>query len=304
MCRVDITENVSLERSVHGYDSESAYHLGIVGDLDGTDHKVFLEEIDIADHLFLDLVADSERACRAKLAAALLHEVDHSVLDHFGIHFESRDLLGVGKTVEHGICHIAHTALDRQERGGNATGLHLAYEETAHVGAYHLCGLVERSERLDTLVAVAHHHAHDLLGIELEHGGTDAVTGMENRYLTTIGGIERQIDVVKTIESMAQLLVELDDDTLGHLGNCRDIAYTCTDNDCTVVLDVADLDDSYIYVTDKTLAEFLSCLREMKIIVVGIMTIDALTQIRVILIGCTATDSIGTGKHSVTLVGG
>ena len=69
---------------------------------------MLLEEVDIAYHLFLNLVAHGERACGAEAASSVLHEFDHGILYHLGVHLERRDLLGVGESVEHGIGNVAH----------------------------------------------------------------------------------------------------------------------------------------------------------------------------------------------------
>ena len=50
------------------------------------------------------------------------------------------------------------------------------------------------------------------------HGRTDAVTYLEDGYLPTVGGIERKIDVMESVEGVAQFFVKLYDDLLGHAG--------------------------------------------------------------------------------------
>ncbi len=302
MGRVDVAEDVGLECGVHGYDAESAYHLGVVGDLHRAEHQMLLEEVDVADHLVLDLVAHRERAGRAEFAAALLHEVDHGILHHLGVHLERRDLLGVGQTVEHGVGHVAHARLDGEERRGDASGFDLADEEAAHVGTDHLGGLVERSERLDTLVVVAHHHADNLLGVDLQHGRADAVAGLEDGYLAAVGGIEGQIYVMQSVEGVAQLLVELDDHALGHLGDGGDVAHAGAYDYCAVILNVADFDDGDVDVANLTVAQLLGGLREVEVEIVRVMRVDALAQVGMVLIGGAAADGVGTGEYAVTLV--
>ncbi len=109
MGRVDVAEDVSFKGGVHGDYTKSTDDLGVVGDFRRTENNMLLEEFDVADDFILNLVGNGERTGGTEFATALLHEVDNSVLNYLGIHFEGRNLLGIGKAVEDGVCHVAHT---------------------------------------------------------------------------------------------------------------------------------------------------------------------------------------------------
>ena len=151
---------------------------------------------------------------------------------------------------------------------------------------------------------VAHHHTDNLFRVDLKHGRTDAVTYLEDGYLATVGGIERKIDVMESVEGVAQFFVKFYDDILGHAGYRGNVAHACAYHCSAVILNVRHLDDREIEITEKSVAQLLSGFRKMQVEIVGVMRIDALAQIRVVLIGSTLADGIRTGENAVTVVAG
>ena len=74
----------------------------------------------------------------------MFHEVDNCVLDNFGVHVECGNFVGFTKAEKHGVGHIAHTALQGQERRRYCSAAKFVDEEVAHVVTYHLSGFVKR----------------------------------------------------------------------------------------------------------------------------------------------------------------
>ena len=115
---VHITIDVGLEGGVHRDETYAACHSGVVGDLRGTQDELVLEEVDVLVDALEPFVAHAERAGTAKLTTARTDEVDDGILDNLGVHLEG-GYRGVGtESTEHGIGHVAHTALQGRKPGG------------------------------------------------------------------------------------------------------------------------------------------------------------------------------------------
>ncbi len=200
MRRVDITEDVCLKGGIHGYQAEAAHDFGMVGNLAGTHKDLVTEEVDIIHKVQHGIVRECERACRSELTFALFHKVHDSVLDNLGIHFKTGYLWILAQTVEHGICHIAHTALDRQEFLRHLSVFKLRSQETAHIVTDFLRNLVSCCKGMDALRSVRRHYAHYLFRIYLQHGRADAVRGAVDGDLATVRGIQGNVVIMEASE--------------------------------------------------------------------------------------------------------
>ena len=103
---------------------------------------------------------------------------------------------------------------------------------------------------------------------------------------------------------MAQFFVELYHDFLCHAGDGRNVTYTGADDGRSVILNVGNLDYCKVKITEKSVAQFLSRFREMEVEVVGVVRVDALAQVRMVLIGGTLADCVGAGEYAVAVVAG
>ncbi len=227
----------------------------------------------------LHFIGDGQRACASEFAASLLHEVDYGILNHLRVHCERRNLLCVGEAVEHGVGHVAHSALDGKEGGGYAPAFKLTDQELADVCPDSVGGLVGSSEGLDSVERVAHDDAHDLLRVNLENGGAYTVVGVEDRNLTAVGGVLGKIDVVESEERVMKLLVELKHDFLGIFGISRDIAHAHAHYACAIVFHVAHFDNGDVEVAIESVAELLGKLREMLVEIMAIVGVDPLAEV-------------------------
>ena len=100
-----------------------------------THEDLVAEEVDVVHEVEHRVVGECERACRGELTFALLHEVHHGILDNLGVHLELRDVGVLAQAVEHGIGHVAHTRLQREELLGHLARAELLGQEVADVVA-------------------------------------------------------------------------------------------------------------------------------------------------------------------------
>ena len=263
------------------------------------EHQLVAEKLEVVGHFLLHLVAEGQGACGAEAAAALLHELNHGILDHLGVHGDGGELLSLAKSVEHGIGHISHAALHRQESGRDAAGLHLSHEEAAHVGADLEAGVVEGGEAFYAVVGATVDHANDLRGVDLDGGGAYAVACGVDGYLAAVGGILGYIVVVEAIELARKLRIELKDHMLGQKGVGGHIAHTHTEHNLAIVGHVGHLDDGPVDLAVGIVAHLLCELAQMEVKVVAVVGVDALAQVGGVLIGSALAYGIGTGQRAV-----
>ena len=234
-----------------------------------------------------------------------MEQLEHSVLDDLGVHHEVGQLLGLAQAVEHGVGHVAHAALQGQELFGETAGHVFADEEADHVVTDFGRGLVDGGEGLHTVVLVGVDDAHHLCGVNLQIGQTDAVVGVVDGNLAAIGRIGGQIDVVHAVEARGQLVVDFDENLLGHLGIGGDVAHAAAEEHLAVVGDVGGLDDGEVHVAVEVVACLLSHLREVTVVVVDVVGVDACAGAGEVLVGGAHVDGVVLRQDRVDVaVGG
>ncbi len=92
-----------------------------------------MEVFNVGEEAFFSVVGECHRACAGEGAFAFFHQFEDGVLDHFGVHHERRQFLAFAQIVEHGVGHIAHSRLQRQEFFGETAVDIFADEETDNV---------------------------------------------------------------------------------------------------------------------------------------------------------------------------
>ena len=136
--------------------------------------------------------------------------------------------------------------------------MEFGHEELADIRTDLFGGVVKGRECLYTFVVVAHDYSDNLVGVDFQHRRADAIARLEDRYFGAVRRIEGEIYVMEAIECMAKFFVKLDDDFVGLLCDGGDVADTCPDNHCSVILNVADFDDGQVeFVAEESVAEFL-----------------------------------------------
>ena len=95
----------------------------MIGNLLRAQDDLVAEEFQIGEDGCSHLGAQRERRSTGKAHAPLTHQVNHRVLDDFGVHFESGDLRVFAECLEHGIGGFAKTGLNGQERARYAACL-------------------------------------------------------------------------------------------------------------------------------------------------------------------------------------
>ena len=101
----------------------------MVGDFARAHQYLVAEEVDVLHEVGHGVVGECECAGGGELTFALFHEVHHGVLDNLGVHFEDWYFGVFAQAVEHGVGHVADTALDGEELFGEFAFLEFFCQE-------------------------------------------------------------------------------------------------------------------------------------------------------------------------------
>ena len=194
-----------------------------------------------------------------------------SVLEHLGIDAEVGYLGAVAQSAQHGICTAAHTTLQVQEGAGNLTALEVSQQEVGYVLANLVGNGVGILEGTCLIGDITLYHTDNTVGIHLNVGLADAVTGLRNHDGGAVRVVLNLIDVVNAHAAGFVEGVQLDDDTL-----CSQTAYGgadaagCGQVDMSLVahlLDGAGLDDGPVDIAQVALANLSGHVREIQVAV-------------------------------------
>ena len=301
---VDVTVDVGLEGGVHGDKAETAHHLGAVGYFTGAHEHLVAEEVDVLHEMKHGIIAEGKRTSGGEAAFAFLHERHHRILDNLGVHLEAGNLRILSQTVEHGVGHVAHTGLDGEEFLGDLALAELVHKEAADIVADTLCQFIGSREGLDTLGCVGGNHADNLLGIDFQHGASDAVRRPVDGNLAAVRGIERNIVVVESAERVVIVARIFDDNLLGHLRDGRGHAQTGSEDHISVGAHLGDLDDGHVDIAVKAITQILRKVAQMGVEVIDAVTgaVDKRTAIFMTLVGGAPCDGIRSGELTVNMV--
>ena len=167
---VDVAVDVGLDHGVHADDAEAADELGVVGN--------FLRAQDDFAAQFVDVVVEAlqrvgaERQCSSRSGEhfAAQNQIEHAVLQYFGV---------AGKVVEgavlqagqHGVGHVAHARLQRQQVFRQAAGFDFVREEVDDLRGDAFGHFVRLGEFAVAVGRVGEDDAGDFVQIAVQIGG-------------------------------------------------------------------------------------------------------------------------------------
>ena len=159
--------------------------------------------------------------------------------------------------------------------------------------------LIQRLEARLIVVRIGMHHSNDLLGINLEVNGTDAVVHLHNLERLAIGWHLGQIDVVHSSEFAGMDLIELDDDMLGMGSNGWCNAHRRRKDEMTFGRNLRSLDDGNIHLAEESVIDVLANHRKMAIEILDLASVDRFAHVRVRLERGTELDGFCQGQIGI-----
>ena len=250
------------------------------------------------------LVADRERASACEAAFAMFHKFEHGVLHHFGVHLEWRNLVVFTETGKHGVCHVAHTTLHREEFLGNTSGAEFVSEEIAHIGTDAHSNLVGRRERSHMAGVGAFNHTDNLFGVDFEHHLTDSITWLVDRDFAAIRRVERHIHIVEATQFGVDCGVMLQDYDVSHSDDSGSDTETCAEHNLAIVVVVSDLKNGNIEFAEEAVTHFLGEFGKVSIGIVSLMAVESGTHILARLIGSAEVHRFSTCQSTINEIVG
>ena len=110
---------------------------------------------------------------------------------------------------------------------------------------------------MNVVAAVCLDDTNDFSRVNFQVRSTDAVAWLVDRNLATVRRVERNVYIMKSADFSRDMFVKFNDDFVGHMGESRDIADACTQQDFTVVADFSRFDDSNVNLAEESVAEVL-----------------------------------------------
>ena len=302
MRRVDIAVDIGLQRRVDGDKAHSTNQLGIVRYLLRTKQQFVTIEIEVSQYLCHLALYQTQRATGSELAMSGFDEIDHGVLNHFGVHLKRRDMRVLTQLAEHGIRHISYTRLNRQERCRDTTFAKFLFQEKRHILADLSRYGINGRESRNLIRTIGLHHSRYLGGIYLDMVRAAAVGGFVDRYLLAIRRVKRLIQVVHSTHRSREHLIELNDDLIRHATDSRHDTDTCCRDDCAILAYIRCLDNRPFGLGQKTVTQVLRHVAQVCIEIVCTFGVDLLTHRLVRLVRCAELDRMSTSQRSVTTV--
>ena len=242
---VDVAVNVGLNHSVTCNHAEASDNFWVVGDFLRTQNNLF----GVLSSIFVDPVCVFRRqrkcGCRRHRHGALIHQVDHPVLDNLRV---GRDVVirPFQQPRENSVRNVPHTGLHRKQFLGQTPSLDLAVEEIKQVVGNLLGIVVDRLERGVAVRSVGFDDCDDLVDVDINVGGPDPVTGVGNRNGLTVRQLTIAPDVMHAFEVFGLPGVDLNNYFLG----ITQIVCRVTDgrrgDNCPIFLNAHCLNDGHI----------------------------------------------------------
>ena len=207
---VDISVDIDLDCRVHRDDAETADNLRIIRDLLRTEHHDLLVLLDVLVEALEALRRRRERRAGCRFQLACIRQIEHAVLDNLGVDFEIREI-GVDKSCNNSICHVADAGLQRQEALRHTPFFDLLRKELNRKFAHPLRSGIERRKRTRLIRDVRGNNVLDLVQRARDEVRTDTVARLCDGNGQAIRRIEGDVNVVHADKFHRLARVHLDD---------------------------------------------------------------------------------------------
>ena len=274
------------------------HHLGRVGNLLGTEQEIFL----VLGHILVEaghaLRGGRESCAGSKVQLACVDEVQHAVLDNLGI---NRQVLQVGihKTCNDGVRHIAHATLEGQEVFRHAACSDLLLEEVQGESAHLLGILINGRQRAGMVCNVAGDNVENLVRGAGDIIGTHPVICLNYGNWQTIWRIKGHIHIMHALQLQRLGGVDFHDDLVSALHIGSSVAQGSGRNEIAFFSDGASLHQCHIDLAQVAATAQLRAFGKMQVEVVNGTVIDFLPQDSISLIRQTLLDAVNLSQHII-----
>ncbi len=248
--------------------------------------------------------AERERRAGRRAQLARLDHLEHAVLQYLGVGGEvvERAPVQVG---QHGVGHVAHAGLDRQQLPGQPALAHLVLEEVHDVLGDLARVLVGRGERGVAVGGVRLDHGDHLCRVHVQVRLADPVTGSRQQDRRAVRRkLGAVVDVVHPLQGGVLPGVHLEDHRVGLVEPRLVVAHGGGGDDPAVLEDARHLDDGDVELAEEAEPDELGDVGEMDVDVLHLAGVDALPAGGVGLVGQAHLHAVDHGQRAVELGGG
>ena len=296
---VDVAVDVGFDHAVHGNDAEAANNAGVVGDVLGAEDDTLAVGAQVAVNLLDHVGTERKGSGGGGDHLAGLDELDHAVLNDFGVGSEVLELALI-ESEENGVGDVSDTGLDGEQVGGHAALLYFPFEEVEDVSGNLLRGFVGLLEGGVAIRRVGLDDGDHLLDGDVEVGAADAVSGAGERDgLAARRSFEAVVDVVHALELDGLPGVDFEDDAVGALEPGFVVAKRSGGDGAAILVDSGDLDDGHVELAEESVLHVLGDVAEMDVDVLHVAVVDAFADGWIGLVREPDLHAVGGGERAV-----
>lgn len=237
--RVGVGVDVDLDGGVHADNTETADDLGSVGDGLGAEEELVIVVVPVLVEALEALGGEADRGGGSEVELAGIEEVEEGILDNLSPDVEVLEVR-VLETTNDGVGDVADTGLHGEQVLGETAAGDLVLEELDQVAGDGEGLVVSGGVGEGLIGGGALDDTDNLLGVDGDRSGTDAVTALGDEVGLAVGREVGESDIVETVEA-GDGGVDLDDDLVGHLDELGGGTDGGTGDDGAVLLDLGSL---------------------------------------------------------------
>ena len=196
---IDMAVDIHLDGRIDGDHSQTADHLGAVGNLHRPQDDLLLVAIELFEKAHPRPVGKGHGRSGGRPDLAHVDQVQNSVLQNLGINIQILVKVIFHEPAQHGIGHIPHPGLPGQIRRHPVFADFMPHE-IQDVGGHAACPRVRFREDGTAVLGVAEDDGHHPVRIHFDERFSDPVAGAVDRNRHPVRGVFRDVDVVDALQ--------------------------------------------------------------------------------------------------------
>ena len=260
------------------------HHFRAVGNFFRTQEQVFLVLGNVLIETGHTFRRRAEGRTRRNQELAGINEVEHAVLNNFGINrqvFEVR----INETSHNSVSYIAYTRLQRQQVLRHTASLYFLLEEVQRELA-HLTGIIINGLQGTRMVRnIARNDVFNLVRRAGNVRRTYTVRSLYDRNRQTVRRIHRGINIMHTLEFQRLGSIDFHDNRISTLHIRGSIAQRRRRDNIAFFRNSTGLNDSHINLAEITAAAELSRLGKMQVQIIYGTVVYFIAQVLIRLVG-------------------
>lgn len=214
---VGVGVDVDFHGGVHADAAQAADDFGGVGDLLRAEEQLIGVAVPVVVEALEAVGREADGGSGGEVEVAAVEQIEERILQHLGPDLQVLEVgAALAEAADDGVGDVSDARLDREQVLGHPAHVDLVLPELDQVAGDGLGGGVLRSVGLSLISVVGLHDGDDLLRVNWDVGGSNAVLGAHDEIGFPRGGKLGHNDVMQTVHVRAGG-VDLDDDLIGHL---------------------------------------------------------------------------------------